>query len=339
MPAAVTPRALAHVIEEHFGVGATSFSSGVTGLPIPTQAVVYYAAAPGRPSRGVRLGYGEGPEWAQDEAACSDAGMATPSVTCVSREDVRLGWEEGQGTAQVISARANGVVVAELDGVPLPADPMRGGLSDDLTKLIALAKDPRADATTAAGQLSTTTPWTEDPGCESAPQAALATPVPPSGEPAEPATPQAFVALIAERTRGTCGFGSSDADDPAISGTLFLAAGDTERVTAMVSAQPVSCDGMDACEKRGQLTIAWQLDVPEEYPATVRVSRPVPGGHVVITHTSMHANPQTRSFPVPLDTLLSLGSDDRFGFTVDPALNRAGAASSLCWRFVAPTGG
>lgn len=96
---------------------------------------------------------------------------------------------------------------------------------------------------------------------------------------------------------------------------------------------------MDACEKRGALTIARQFEVPEEYPATVRVSRAIPGGQLVITHTSEHADDKTRRFPVPLETLPALAGDDRFGFTVGPALNRAGDELSLCWRLAEPTGG
>lgn len=229
-------------------------------------------------------------------------------------------------------------MVAHFDHGTLPADPLKDDVTEDVQALIALAKDPRADALTATDPLTATTPWTDDPTCSQSAPVPTSTPPGAGGEPAEAATPQAFVALIAERVSGTCGFGASHAGDPRVSGTLYLGAGDDEKVTVAVTSDKVGCNGMDACETRGNLTIAWQFDVPEEYPATVQVSRAIAGGQLVVTHTSRRANAKTRAFPVPLETLITLASSDRFGFTVDPALNRAGAASPLCWKLLAPTG-
>lgn len=333
-PAPVTPHALAALVEQHFGAGTIAYSDD------DDEAVVLYGTEPWAPTREVRVSYGEAPWWATDDAVCRDAGTGTPPVRCAVRDGVRIGWLSDQDTVLVTSPRAGGVVTAALGNVRLSQDPRQGDLPQDLVTLIALAKDPRADATTMAGQLSATTPWTDDPSCSSAPLAPLATAPPRSAEPAERPRPRAFIALIAERVRGTCGWGGiDDPSPPQVTGTLYLGAGDDERVTAAVTREAPSCRGMDACEKRGALTIAWQFDVPEEYPATVRVSRTIPGGHLVITHTSRHANAKTRRFPVPLDTLVALASDDRFGFTVDPALNRAGDELALCWRLSEPTGG
>lgn len=333
-PEPVTARALAALVEAHFGAGMSAYAGG------DAEAVVLYGAEPWAPTRDVRLTYDRnGPWWASDDDTCRDAGTGTPPVQCMARDGVRMGWQPELDAVWVASPRANGVVTAALGNVRLPTDPRRGELPEEVSTLIALAKDPRADAATVAGQLDTTTPWTDDPTCSSAPLAPLATAPPRSAEQPQQPTPGAFVALIAERVRGTCGWGTvGGSGEPGVTGTLYLGGGDSERVTAAVTTKMPPCRGMDACEKRGELAVAWQFDVPEEYPATVRVSRAIPGGQLVITHTSRRADATTRAFPVPLETLLVLAGDDRFGFTVDPALNRAGAELPLSWRLIAPTG-
>lgn len=334
-PAPVTARALAALVGQHFGPGTIAYSDH------EDEAVVLYGTDPWAPTRKVRMTYGEAPWWATNDAACRDAGTGTPPVQCALRHGVRIGWQSDLDTVWVASPRARGVVTAALGNVRLSQDPRQGELPEDLVTLIALAEDPRADATTVAGHLSVTTPWTDDPACSSAPLTPLATAPARSAQAAERPTPRAFIAMIAERVRGICGWGSvvEDASTPQVTGTLYLGPGDVERVTAAVTRKAPACKGMDACEKRGARTIAWQFDVPEEYPATVRVSRAIPGGHLVITHTSQHADDKTRRFPVPLETLLALAGDDRFGFAVDPALNVAGDDLSLCWRLTEPTDG
>lgn len=331
-PAPVTAQALAALVEDHFGAGMKAYPDDVD------EVVVLYGTEPWAPTRTVRLSYGrQAVWWATSDDACRDAGTGTPPVQCALRDGVRIGLQPNIDAVWVISPRTDGVVTAALGEVRLSQDPRQGDLPEDVITLIRLAKDPRADATTVAGQLPMTTPWTDDPACSSAPLAPLATAPAPSGEPAQPATPRAIVALIAERVRGTCGWGSvGEAGDPSITGTLFLGGDDGERVTVEVTRKKPSCRGMDACEKRGNLTVAWQFDLPEEYPANVVVSRSIPGGYVVVTHKSRHADPKTRTFPVPLKTLLELAADERLGFTVDPALNRA--ELSLCWRMYGTLG-
>lgn len=332
-PAPVTARALAALIEERFGAGAAAYSDDEEELP--AWGGLWYPATPEKPSWGVGLGYGPGPEWASGAGTCT--ARSEYPVRCVERDGVRLAWWPSSDTVWVASARAAGVVVASLAGVAVPKDPGSAPLSEQLTALVALAADPRADALASAPDRLETR-WTDDPRCASAALSPLLAVPPGSGESAEPVTPQALVALIAERVRGTCGFGTSAHDDPSVSGTLYLAPGDGERVTATLRKEVRGCQGMDVCEKRGDLTIAWQFDVPEEYPATVEVTRRVAGGQLVLSHTSHHADATTRRFPVPLETLTALAGDARFAFRVDPALNRAGTASPLCWRLFRPTG-
>ena len=334
-PAPVTARALAALVDEHLGAGLAAYDGG-GGESV--EGVVLYGAAPWATTRTVVLEYGSGPVWAVNESACSGAGTSTPPVQCESRDGVRVGRAPEQNMLWVASPRSDGVVTASIADERLAKDASEDEVQATLTTLIALAKDPRADATTVAGA-SMATPWNDDPDCAAATTPApLQTPPERSAEPAQAPTPKAFVAMIAERVSGTCGWGQVGYPSKGnVVGTLYLDATGGERVTAAVTAKATPCKGMDACQKRGETTIAWQLDVPEEYSATVLVSRPIPGGYLVITHNSKHADARTKKFPVPLDTLLALAGDDRFGFTVDPALNRAGDELPLDWRLRAST--
>ena len=335
-PVPVAARALAALVEDHLGAGLVAYDERSSAS---VEAVVLYGAAPWATTRTVVLEYGDGPAWAVDERACSDASTGTPPVQCESREGVRVGWTPERDMVWVASPRASGVVTVWLSDAGLtketPEEEMRAAVSP----LIALAKDPRADATTVPQPM--TTPWNDDPECAAARSPApLRTPPARSSEPAQAPTPRALVAMVAERVRGVCGWGRVGHPNKAdVAGTLYLGGSADEQVTAAVTTKKPDCKGMDDCAKRADLTIAWQFDVPEEYPATVWVSRPIPGGYLVITHTSKRADHKTRKFPVPLDTLVALARDERFGFTVDPALNRAGDELPLCWRLLASTGG
>ncbi len=331
-PAPVTAQGLAALAEQQFGVGFGAYADSSTE-DAPT-GIVVHAATPGVPEWWVSLAFGPGPDWATGESTCFWENERV--VKCVERDGVRLAWNPG-GTVYVASVRTGGVAVATLAGDdPAPKTPPTGELSESVRKLIALAQDPRL-GTTATPQAPATS-WRDDPDCKAAPRAELLPAIPATGQATEQVTPQALVALLAERVQGTCAAGDSSRTEAAVSGTVYLGSGDGEKVTAQVRPETYGCKGMDVCERRGELTISWQFDVPEEYPATVRITRPIPGGQLEIAHASYHANAKTRAFPVPLDTLVKLASDQRFGLTVDPALNRAGADLPLCWLLISRTG-
>lgn len=331
--APVTAQGLAALTEQEFGVGFAAYADA--SIKDATTGVVVHAATPGVPEWRVSLAFGPGPDWATGETTCFWENERV--VKCVERDGVRLAWNPG-GTVYVASARAGGVAVASLAGDdPAPKTPPTGDLSESVRKLIALAQDPRL-GTTATPQAPATS-WRDDPDCAAAPRAELLPVTPATGQPTEQVTPQALAALLAERIQGTCAAGTSSRTEATVSGTVYLGSADGEKVTAQVRPETYGCKGMDACERRGELTISWQFDLPEEYPAKVRITRPIPGGQLEITHTSHHANAKTKAFPVPLDTLVKLASDKRFGLMVDPALNRAGAELPLCWLLTPRTGG
>ena len=45
------------------------------------------------------------------------------------------------------------------------------------------------------------------------------------------------------------------------------------------------------------------------------------------------------SFPVPLETLLELSADPRFGLQLSAAVTSAGMSLPHCWRVTQPTAG
>lgn len=328
--APASAQALVAAIERQLGAGMAAFDPSYPDDDWTAVAAVTYPATPGTSTWRVDLGVGPGPEWTSPEHTCSGSGQ----VSCMDRDEVRIGWGPA-GMLMAASRRSDAMVVATLHRGQDFFDLRKSPQPTQLSALIELATSPDVGLVMPAAAAQTR--WTDDPDCAQAQPFDLTIAPAPTTEPAEPVTPQALVALITERIRGTCGFGSSSSTEQSVSGSLYLSAGDTERVSVDVTTDPLTCTGMDACDTRGDLTIGWQFDVPEEYPATVTVTRAIKGGQVQVTHTSAHADAKTRSFPVPLETLVALAQDPRIGLNVDPALNRAGAASALCWRLLTPT--
>lgn len=334
-------RVQALVVEDHFGAGTAAFGSEPPSRerhPVRhTGTSVFHPAAGWRPAWtvGVRTEPNDGRRLCEPESEAPGE--------CVERSDgAVLSWF-GEHTA-VIVPRGDRVVTAWMAGgsILLPTH-LRGHAWPAIVKpLVSLATDSRLvvppDPVLAA-EARDYPRWTRDPTCARAVPTGPV-PVPPAtGGPAEPATPQALVALIAERVSGTCAYADRRPDGSSVRGTVYLTADDGEYVSATVTTDPgvMSCDGFGECEERDGVTVAWLLDVPEEYPLRVRLSRPVEGGYLVVEHASRQADPDRRAFPVPLDTLLALVRDERAGFAVDPSLILAGDELPLCWRLLTPT--
>ena len=322
-------RVLAVVIEDHLGPGSAAFGSARGN-----DTSVYLPATAASSARTVSVESRPKPRY---------DGCPPPEapVECLEREDgVRLEWTPDRAVVSV--PRGARLVVASLTGVRLPRAIDDNAWPAAVRRLTSLATDRRVVAEPSVGLLAEARAfprWRADPACARAVPTGPA-PVPPAtGGPAEPTTPQALAALVAQRVAGTCAYADRRPDGSSVRGTVYLTADDGEYVSATVTTDPgvMSCDGFGECEEGDGVTVAWLLDVPEEYPLRVRLSRPVEGGYLVVEHASRQADPDRRAFPVPLDTLLALVRDERAGFAVDPSLIRAGDELPLCWRLLTPT--
>lgn len=311
---ALTPQILGLLLEEHLGHAYAVSSEPYSRIEVVTTtwvdgigAQAHFRATPDGPARTITVRFSPEPY----------SGTICAPGSCTERDGVLV------RPAGPISVRDAGLVQVTASGPDFP--------DDLLEPAIALARDPRIAATTDAGlaaEASANPRWrTDDLGCGDA-QPTGPIPLPPAdAAPSEPPTPQALAAVIAGRVAGSC------AGDEFGAGTVYLG-DDSERVSLSVAEAPIRCDQLEQCEQRGEVTIARQFDRGEaSSPVTVWLSRPTPDGRhwVVVEHASVRAI-RSHDFPVPLETLLALVSDQRVGPLVDPALNRAGDELPLRWR-------
>lgn len=319
----ITADVLGLLVEEHVGVSdaLTGGRGRLTATP-PTEwvdgisATAYYRATPAQPARSVTLSYSPVPY--------AGSFGCTASHTCEQRDGVLLRHDPDD----LISPRQQGLVQVTTSAGAFP-----DGLLD---AAIALAADPRITPAVdpdLASRAAANPRWrTDDLGCGDAPVTGPIT-LPPAGpDPTEPVTPQALAAVVASHVAGHCAGDTSSPD--AVRGTVYLGA-DTDRVSLAITDEPFTCDHLDRCQHRGEVTIGWQLDVPMEHPIRLLLSRPAPDG----THwvTVEHATHNAEQFPVPLPTLIALVTDPHVGPQVDPGLNHAGNNLPLRWRYTPPT--
>ncbi len=321
---AVTPQAVGALIERHFGTAYALTGSEQQQVAVqPTEwvdgigATAYYRATPGVSERVVTVSYSPAPLPV----------ISCPSATCTMKDGAYLRTPQF-GTPDILAPRAAGFVQVRIEaGVELSELP---------AEAVALAADSRigAQVDPALGDAANPRWRTDDLGCGDAKATGLV-PLPAADAATKPATPQAMAAVIASRVVTGCVGGRTTSDG--VAATAYLGA-DTERVELAVTTAEPPGHGLDAYETRGKTRIGWQFDVPAEYPAKVQVwHRAATGGWVVVTHTSMHADPATREFPVPLETLIGIATDQQVGLKVNPALNRAGDELPLRWRLAATT--
>lgn len=335
-PVALDARALAVIAEDHVRAATWGYPVPLLDNAQPTdlRTGLYWAPTPGVAAHTLTVGYEAPSLLSLVELQCTD-GRVGP-YRCADRDGVRL---VAKGGGVVVGALRDGVVVTAESTAEVLADPATAPLPEAVTKLVELVRDPRIAAMTTpeVGAAAASYPrWRDDPFCERAKPAGLRPAPAASGQPAVPTTPQALVALLAERVDAACGYGSGAGSE--VTGTVMLGPkSDDDRVSVRLTRDKLNCKGRDECRTIGEVTVSYQFDVPEEYPATVRLTRPITGGYLELKHTSHQADAKKRTFPVPLDTLLALVNDQRFAFEVDPALVTAGEQSSLCWRVEIPT--
>lgn len=338
-PVPLTPRMVAVVIEDHLGDGFAAYAA----RPDTLGATVYYPAAPGRAAWGVTAALeAAGSSQVVD---CDSTETEAPQPNCIESDQVRLAWYSGHNQFQIVSTRAARVAIVTVEvGEALDgrSDPRTLTLPVPLAKLVDLAKDWRIDTPTdpeLTRPAAANPRWTDDPDCAGS----FAAPtgrqdLPPIGTPTEAITPQAVAAVVLAHVGGQCASVIFPGPADGVAATVYVTA-ITERVTvALIRGEnTVTCSGWDACTDRDGTMVAYQFDVPEEYPARVRLSRAIKGGYLVVTEASHHADPSTRAFPVPLSRLRDVLTDPRLGFLVDPALNRAGNSLPIAWRLTPAT--
>lgn len=342
-PVPLTPKMLAVVVEDHLGAGFAAYAPPThTAGEVATS--VYYAAEPGHEAWTVTASLGPGGQL--QEATCAATSPEAPKPHCLEHHGVRLAWSEGMSTLLLSSARTTGfaVVAVEVQAeLTAKTDPLTLELPVALDALVALAEDARIAMTTDAGlsrPAGTYPRWSDDPDCEQSRNAPrpVAASLPSVGTPQEAITPQAIAAVARVHLDGYCAGAAASESEAAVGATIYLTSS-TERISVVLTPDPVavSCVGWDSCTDRGGIRTAYLFDVPEEYPARLRLSRAVPGGYLVVTERSHLANPTSRAFPVPTGQLRAVLDDPHLTFEVDPALNLAADQGTNPWRLTAVT--
>lgn len=321
----ITAQALGPLLDEHdpdaFAltggknwVGTTTPTEFVAGI----SATSWHRATPGHPQRQLSVTYSPAP---YPKSGC-------PKATCTERDGLQV-WTE---PVRLISVRDEGFVV-----VTGSADYFSG---ERRSVAIDVVTDSRIGATVdqaLAGAGAANQRWTDNlDACDGAEaKAPIALPAV-SGE-KEPVTPQALAAVIVSVVGGSCA--SDEGGWPEVAGTVRLGSED-EGVRLSVGNRPYRCPALDTCRTDNGVTIAKQLDLPEEYPARIVLARPLADGEhwVIVTHFSMEPH-HSRPFPVPMNVLTALLDDPRVQPSVDAALNQAGNELPLPWRFTPTTSG
>jgi len=328
-PAPLTPRAVAAIAIEHVGSPDAAFHAQDSGR----SATLYYEPAPGRGSLSLTVSFGRVPRL----FTCPGDQGEAPATSCAVSGRLRLVWQEGEtgaGMVGFVAGRAHGQVMVQLDGVTVEGRPSSADLPIPLRELRAVAGDRRLDRLTdrALGRPGRTRGvWRTDPACRHA-QAQPLLRITEGSDVLGPATPRGLAALVATRVVGVA---AADRMTPGgVAATLFRTHDDRESVTAAVTTDPTAgtcADGSD-CEERDGALVTWSLDAPSDQAMRVQVARPVDGGYLVLTERSHRADATTRRFPVPLEALLDLSRDPRFGLEMSRAVIRAGASLPQCWR-------
>ena len=322
---AITAQVLGALIDEHdpgasaLTGGQGSIADGPTEFVAGLTATAWHRAAPGRTKTHLTLSYTPTP---------FPTSVGCPPTTCTERNGVQV-WTQ---PSRLISVREQGF--AELTG---SAEYLTG---DHQGIAMALISDERIGPTVTqslADAAAANPRWLADPdGCRGATTAATVA-LPPVAGANEPVTPQALVAVVASRVAGRCA--SDESDGEQTTGVLRLD-GEDESVSLSVSTHAFTCPQPDTCRTTNGITVARRLDTPEEYPATLTLARPLADGvhWAILTHGSL-APHQGRPFPVALDVLEALVTDQRVQPNVDAALNRAGDQLPLPWRYSPTTSG
>lgn len=340
-PVPLTDRVIAVIANEHLGPSFAAFSASVTDEHEPDAigaTVFHRGTATSRPwSASVTYG----PSMPLIEGRCDALSTEAPRPTCRWQDGVRIAWFADTSRLYLTSARTNDFVNVAVDNLPRHDDPRDGTGPVTLDALVALANDPRLDATTDAALAHSAllhAGWTDDPWCD---RARSTGPVPlptATGAQEEPISPQAVTAVIASRVGGTCAADWNPVDAGSVGGMVYLTAGQ-EWVAAYLSTDSALADcSWGECTRNDGVVTSYLRSSDETYPTHVRMVRAVEGGYLVVEEAALGVDWEDRPFPVPLTVLRDILFEPRLAFTTDPALNAAGQHLALCWRLFDYTG-
>ena len=341
-PVALTDRITAVVAAEHLGPAFAAYSAAVAdsraGAPIG--ATLHYRATSTRRLWSASVTYG--PSTPLITGNCEALSTEAPQPTCHWQGGVRIAWFTGTGPLYLTSARREGFVNIEVANLTREADPGKGSGHVPIEQLVALASDPRLDATTDATlavRAAAYPGWTEDPGCA---HAATIGPIPlptTSGPATESISPQAIAAVVASHVAGACAADWNPVDPGPIGGMVYTSPG-KEWVAAYFTTNDhyARCGTVVDCTSSDGVTMSYWFGADETQQSHLRLVRRVGFDYLVVDEASLGVDPRTRVFPVPLSVLNDVFSDPHLTHAVDPALNEAGDRLAICWRLLGDTG-
>jgi len=339
---ALTDRITAVVAAEHLGPAFATYSASVDeGKAAPAVgATLHYRATATRRLWSASVTYG--PSMPLITGRCEALSTEAPQPTCYWQGGVRIAWFTGTGPLYLTSARRDGFVNIEVANLTREADPGKGSGHVPIEQLVALAADPRLDATTdavLAVRAAAYPGWTEDPGCA---HAATIGPIPlpaTSGPATESISPQAITAVVASHVAGTCAADWNPVNPGPIGGMVYTTPG-KEWVAAYFTTDDyyARCGSVVDCTRSDGVTTSYWFGADETQQSHLRLVRRVGFDYLVVDEASLGVDPTTRVFPVPLSVLNDLFYDPRLSHAVDPALNEAGERLAICWRLLGYTG-
>ena len=341
-PVALTDRVAAVVADDHLGHAFAAFPASVDEVPTVTAvgATLHYRATATRRLWSVTVTYG--PSMPMIQGRCEALSTEAPQPTCYWQDDVRIAWFTDTGPLYVTSARREKSVNLEVVNLTREEDPRKGSGHVSVDALVALAKDPRLDATTDA-TLATRAEaypgWTEDPGCAHAASIGPIPLPPPSGPATEATSPQAIAAVVASHVAGACAAEWNPVDPGPIGGMVYQTPG-KEWVAAYFTTDNyyAKCGRMVDCTVSDGVTTSYWFGADETQQSHLRLVRRVDFGYLVVDEASLGVDYRTRAFPVGLSVLRDIFFDPRLARRADPALNLAGRRLAICWRLLGYAG-
>lgn len=346
-PAAIplSGRLVAVIAEEHLGPAfAASAPESEVGVSLvePVGATLHFRASGTHRQWRASVTYGTAPHAGLED--CAAPSGALHGASCFRHAGTRVAWFSSGGPLYVTSSRGDTSVNIVATNLDWSGDPRNGVEQVTLDQLVALAEDPRLDATTdgalqAVGRAYER--WTVDPGCIRS--AAGGVPIPlsqKSGVATEPITPQAIAAVLASHVGASCAGDLVGARAGSIGAMAYLP-NSAGWVSAWLTRDPVeaTCPAWSACWlSEGGVTTFTRTERTEPYPARTRLVRDVDGGYLIV-EVATRRRVTADGALLQLTAVQDIATDDRLAFNVDPELNAAGDQLALCWRLYGPTEG
>ena len=339
-PLRLTDRIAAVLADDHLGHAFAAFPAALGGEKSVIGATLHYRATSTRRLWSVSVTYG--PSLPMITGRCEAPSTEAPQPTCYWQDGVRIAWFTDTGPLYFTASRRQQFVNLEVVNLTREEDPRKGSGHMSVDALVALAADPRLDATTDASLATRATAypgWTEDPGCA---HAAPIGPIPlpkATGPATEAISPQAIAAVVASHVAGICAGDWNPVSPGPIGGMVYQTPG-KEWVAAYFTTDGyyATCRGGVTCTVSDGVTTSYSFGAGETQQSHLRLVRRVDFGYLVVHEASLGVDYRTRTFPVPLSVLRDIFVDPRLARRVDPALNVAGERLAICWRLLDDTG-